>query len=148
MADASVKINGVLHDWESASITGPQGIFVGITELNYKASRKKTRQYGKGSLSRGVTRGQYEASFDMTISVEEHKALVDAAGGSLLEDNPFDLAVAMEPEGKPVRKIAVKDCRVDDIDESNKQGDEEHMIKISGTALMIERDGAPDYQQS
>ncbi|GKT37715.1 hypothetical protein ADUPG1_003653, partial [Aduncisulcus paluster] len=49
-------INGASHDWASVTITGPQGTFVGITEINWKSSQKKKRTYGKGLLPRGAAR--------------------------------------------------------------------------------------------
>lgn len=144
MAD-SVKINGKAHDWESVTITGPQGVFIGITEVSWKSSQKKKRVYGKGITSVGATRGNYEATMNMTLLVSEYQDLVKALANGIYK-TPFDVVVMFEPDGGSKHEIAIKECMVDELDESTKQGDEEATVKLSGTAQMITRDGKPDYE--
>lgn len=145
MANDSITINGVVHDWESASITGPHGTFVGISELNWKSSQKKKRVYGKGAVSVGASRGNYEASVDMTLLAGEYQDLVSALSNGIYK-SVFDVAVVFEPDGAKRHEVVVKGILIDDVDESTKQGDEEVTVKLSGTAQMITRDGVADYQ--
>ncbi|KAF1073451.1 hypothetical protein [Halodesulfovibrio sp. MK-HDV] len=144
MAD-SVTINGKTHDWESVTITGPQGVFIGISEVNWKSSQKKKRVYGKGATSIGATRGNYEATTSMTLLVSEYQDLAKALAKGIYR-TPFDVAVVFEPEGATKHEVVIKQIMVDDLDESAKQGDEEATVKLSGTALMITRDGKADYE--
>jgi len=146
MADnATVTVNGAVHDWESVSITGPHGTFVGISELNWKASQKKKRVYGKGAVSVGAARGNYEASVDMTLLVSEYQDLVGALQNGIFK-SVFDVALAFEPDGAKQHEVVLKGILIDDVDEGAKQGDEEVTFKLSGTAQMIMRDGVADYQ--
>jgi len=142
---ATVTINGQVHDWESVTITGPQGVFTGISEINWKATQKKKRVYGRGAVPVGATRGQYEASMDMTLLATEYDALAGALSGGIFK-TPFTVAVAMETEGLKTRDTVLKSILIDDVDESAKQGDEELTVKLSGSAEMIERNGTPDYE--
>jgi hypothetical protein len=144
MAD-SVNINGKAHDWESVTITGPQGVFIGISELSWKSSQKKKRVFGKGLVSVGATRGNYEATTNMTLLVSEYQDLAKSLANGIYK-TPFDIAVVMEPDGGNKHEIVIKQIMIDELDESGKNGDEEITVKLSGTALMIERDGKPDYK--
>ncbi len=143
---ASVKINGVRHDWESASITGPHGMFIDITEINWKASQKKKRVYGKGNVSIGYTRGNYSATVDLTIGKDEFNQLVDSLGISILKASPFDIVVVTEPNDQPKSETTIRQILVDDIDDSLKNGEDAEMVKLSGSAQMITRNGVEDYE--
>lgn len=143
--NATVTVNGSVHDWESVSVTGPHGTFVGISEVNWKASQKKKRVYGKGAVSVGASRGNYEASVDMTLLVSEYQDLVSALSDGILK-SVFDVAIVFEPDGAKQHEVVLKGILIDDVDEGAKQGDEETTIKLSGTAQMISRDGVADYQ--
>lgn len=145
MADTTVTINGQVYDWESVTITGPQGVFTGISEINWKASQKKKRIYGRGGVPVGATRGQYEATVDMTLLASEYDALAAALASGIFK-TPFSVAVAMEVDGLDTRETAIKNIFIDDVDEGAKQGDEEQTVKLSGSAEMIERGGTPDYE--
>lgn len=143
--NANVTINGAVHDWESVSITGPHGTFVGISEINWKASQKKKRVYGKGAVSVGAARGNYEATVDMTLLVSEYQDLSGALPAGIFK-SVFDMALVFEPDGVKRHEVVIKGILIDDVDEAAKQGDEEVTVKLSGTAQMISRDGVADYQ--
>lgn len=141
----TVTINGQVHDWESVTVTGPQGVFTGISEINWKASQKKKRVYGRGAVPVGATRGQYEGSVDLTLLTTEYDALAGSLSGGIFK-SAFNVAVAMETDGLKTRETVLRSILIDDVDESAKQGDEELTVKLSGTVEMIERNGTPDYQ--
>lgn len=143
---ASVKINGVRHDWESASITGPHGMFIDLTEINYKASQPKKRVYGKGNVSIGYTRGNYSATVDLTIGEDEFNQLVDSLGSSILKAKPFDIVIVTEPDDQPKSERVIQQILINDVDDSLKNGEDAKMVKLAGTAQMITRNGVPDYE--
>lgn len=145
MSDSTVTINGKAHDWESVTVTGPHGAFIGISDINWKSSQKKKRVYGKGAISIGATRGNYEATTSMTLLVSEYQDLAKSLAKGIYK-TPFDVALTFEPEGASKHEVVIKHIMIDELDESAKQGDEEATVKLSGTALMIERDGKPDYE--
>lgn len=144
MSNDTVTINGQVHDWEGTSITGPHGVFTGITELNFKSSLKKTRKFGRGSKSIGQSRGNYEASFDMNLYASEFDLLEDALTSGIFTSK-FNVAIAIEAEGLSSRDIVLRGLTIDDKEDGVKQGEEE-TIKLSGTLDMIERNGKPEYE--
>ncbi len=140
----TVTINGQVHDWESVSITGPHGIFTGISELNFKSSLKKTPKFGRGSKALGKARGNYEASFDMTLFAAEYDLFEEALSKGIFTSK-FNIAIAVETEGLKSRDIVLRGMDIDDKDDGVKQGEEE-TIKLSGTLDMIEKNGKPEYE--
>ena len=70
--------NGNKYDWESITVTLPNGEVVGITEIKYEDGQEITAHYGKGSLPRGYGRGNYEASGSMVLYREEWEKLKNA----------------------------------------------------------------------
>lgn len=146
MSEETVNVNGRSHDWASLTVTGPQGVMVGITEVNWKSSQKKKRTYGKGLLSKGATRANYEASIDLTIDYDEYKDLLESLNNGIY-DSVFDIALVFEPSGGNKREVILKGIMVDSKDESAKDGDGELSVKLSGTAAMVVDDGTPEYKE-
>lgn len=142
----SMNVNGKSHDWASLSVTGPQGILTGISEINWKSSQKKKRTYGSGALPRGATRANYEATIDFTVDVSEYQDLVGALSNGIYS-SVFDLALVFEPDGGTKREVLIKGIMIDSKDESAKDGDAEITVKLTGTAAMLVEDGRPDYEE-
>ena len=147
MADNdTISINGASHDWASVTITGPQGMLVGITEINWKSSQKKKRTYGKGLLPRGAARSNYEAPIDFTVDTSEYQDLVGALDAGIY-DSVFNLTIVSEPEGGTKNETVLKGIMIDSKDQSAKDGDEELNVKLTGTAAMIVENGKPEYEE-
>lgn len=146
MPDSTVTINGRSYDWASLTVTGPQGVMVGYSEINWKSSQKKKRTYGKGLLPRGATRANYEASVDITVDYSEYGDLLSALDSGIF-DSVFDIALVFEIDGEDRREVVLQGIMIDDKDDGAKNGDEELTIKLSGTAQMIFENGAPEYQE-
>ncbi|WP_320175793.1 hypothetical protein [Maridesulfovibrio sp.] len=142
---SEIKINGLNYDWPSVSVTGPNGVFIDITEVNWKSSQKKKRIYGKGSVPTGVARGNYSATVDFTISKDEYRQFVESLGTSPFKAE-FDLAIVFELDGQDRSETLIKQVLIDDVDDSAKQGEDAIVVKLSGTAQMIIKDGVPDYE--
>lgn len=144
--ESTVTVNGRSYDWDSLTITGPQGVMVGISEINWKSSQKKKRTYGKGLLPRGATRGNYEATMDFTIDYSEYTDFTGALPDGLYK-SVFNISLVFEPDGGDKREVVLKNIMIDDKDESAKQGDDEQTVKLSGSAEMININGTPEYEE-
>ena len=53
-----MSANGILYDWESITVTGPQGEIAGISEIKYEDGQAVTARHGRGSIPRGYGRGK------------------------------------------------------------------------------------------
>ncbi len=67
--------NGQRYDWESITVTGPQGEIAEISEIKYEDGQSATARYGRGSVPHGYGRGNYEASGSMVLGREEWEKL-------------------------------------------------------------------------
>ncbi|WP_027178599.1 hypothetical protein [Maridesulfovibrio bastinii] len=143
---STVSVLGRSYDWESLTITGPQGVIVGISEINWKSNQKKKRTYGKGLLPRGATRSNYEATVDFTLDYSEYTDLLSALDSGIF-NSVFNISLVFEPDGGDKREVVLKNIMIDDKDESAKQGDDEQTVKLSGTAEMININGTPEYEE-
>lgn len=147
MADnTNVKVNGRSYDWAALKLTGPQGLMIGYSEINWKSSQKKKRTYGKGIRSRGATRANYEATVDITVDYDEYGDLLGALSSGIY-DSSFDLALVFEPDSGSKREVALKGILIDSKDDGAKNGDDELTIKLSGTVDMIFENGTPEYEE-
>ncbi|WP_321402710.1 hypothetical protein [Maridesulfovibrio sp.] len=145
MADSdNVNINGNSYDWEGVTISGPQGVLTGISELNWSSEKPKKDTYGKGAVRRGQTRGNYSAKFDMVLDPDEYDDLISSLSGGIY-DSQFDFAVIME--GNRQHEIVLKQMTVDSLTDGAKNGDGEITQKLSGKVKMIHRDGKPEYEE-
>jgi len=96
-----MSVNGNLYDWEGVEIQLPNGVAIGITDINYGDERGIEERYGKGSKPRGYGRKNYKASGDMTLDLDEAAALRKALGGSVYKGKPFQIVVSYGNDGLP-----------------------------------------------
>lgn len=107
--------NGNKYDWESITVTLPNGEVVGITEIKYEDGQEITAHYGKGSLPRGYGRGNYEASGSMVLYREEWEKLkneLTSTGGGIYDHTPFTIVVSYANDDMPTVTDTLKDCRI------------------------------------
>ncbi len=140
-----VTVNGVLYDWECLTVVGPQGTFIGITEISWKSKQEKENRYGKGGAPRGVGRKNYEPEGSITLDPDEFDRLSSALGGSVYRKS-FVLEINLAPLDAPSSAITLKGVMVNDIDQSAKQGESKIEIKCSLRVGMILRDGVAEYE--
>ncbi len=148
MADSTVTINGVLYDWESVSIQGPHGTFVGIEELSWESEQKKERRYGKGGLSRGVGRKNFEAKATLKLDLDEYERFASSLDNGVYK-TAFEISISIEPPENEAITRTLKDCWIDSIKEDAKQGESNvGQVSLEMTVGMIERNGTPDYEDA
>lgn len=143
--DAKITVNGILYDWECVTVVGPQGTFIGITEITWKSKQEKENRYGKGGAPRGVGRKNYEPEGSITLDPDEFDRLRLALGGSVYRKS-FVLEVNMAPPDAAASAVTLTGVMVNDIDQSAKQGESKIEIKCSLRVGMIRRDGVAEYE--
>lgn len=146
MSTEKIAVNGVLHDWESVTVVGPQGTFIGITEIAWKSKQEKENRYGKGGVPRGVGRKNYEPDASMTLDPDEYDRLVAALGGAPYRKS-FIMEIHMEPPDATSSSVTLQGVMINDLDQSGKQGESKVEIKVSMRVAMILRDGTPEYEE-
>jgi hypothetical protein len=128
-----MSVNGKVYDWESIEVQLPNGLAIGITDINYNDERPKTPRYGKGSVQRGTGRGNYKASFSLTLDRDEYEALRKALGGSVYEGEPFNIVVSYANDGSETISDTLPDCEITKQDTSGSQGDDNvGQVKLDG----------------
>ena len=139
-----INVNGVLHDWESLTVVGPQGTFLGITSISWKSSQEKANRYGKGGVPRGVGRKNYEPSASMTLDKDEFERLCAALGGNYNRAR-FIILVYMDPLDASPSATMLEDVMINSVDESAEQGSEKIEVKLDLRVGMIKRNGQAEY---
>ena len=138
-------INGNLYDWESVEIQLPNGIAIGVTNIDYDDERPVEERYGKGSVPRGYGRKNYKASAKMELDLDEAARLQAALGGSVYDSAPFPIIVSYATEGQPIIIDILPACKITKTSTSAKQGDDnvgqrKYDLKVLDP---IEWDGTP-----
>lgn len=119
-----MPINGNYYDWESLEVQLPNGVAVGITEINYNDERGIEARYGKGAIPRGYGRKNYKAAGDMTLDKDEADRLRSALGGTVYNKEPFTVVCAYANDDQPTITDTLPDVMVIKTDTSAKQDDE------------------------
>jgi hypothetical protein len=106
----------------------PNGIAIGITNIDYDDERPIEERYGKGSLPRGYGRKNYKASAKMEIDIDAAEmlaiALAASGGGGIYNAMPFPIVVAYAPEGQPIITDVLPLCKIFKTSTGAKQGDD------------------------
>lgn len=150
---AETTINGQLYDWESVEIRLPNGVAVGITEINYSDERGVEPRYGKGGTPRGRGHKNYKPSCDLTLDLDEAERLRSELGGYYAK-TPFNIVVSYGNNDQATVTDTIKDCVITKVDTSAKQDEDNvgakkleiqpQMIAWNGSdAYSAGRDGSP-----
>jgi hypothetical protein len=117
-------INGNLYDWESIEIQMPNGVAIGITNIDYDDERPIEERYGKGSIPRGYGRKNYKASAKMELDLDEAQRLLASLGGSYYDSTPFPIVVSYAADGQPTITDVLPACKITKTSSGGKQGDD------------------------
>lgn len=121
-------INGQMYDWESVEILLPNGVAIGITNIDYDDERPVEERYGKGSLPRGYGRKNYKASAKMELDLDEAErlsvALASLGGGGIYNAPPFEIVVSYGKDGMPTVVDVLPSCKIVKTSSGAKQGDD------------------------
>lgn len=143
MAD-KVMVNGILHDWESLTIVGPHGAFLGITEISWKSKQEKKLRYGKGGVPRGRGRANYEPEASITIDTDEYTRLSAALGGDIYRKK-FPIVITSTPPDALPDVTELKGVMINSVEDGAKQGDDTIPKKLELSVMMIARNGINEY---
>jgi hypothetical protein len=116
-------INGRYYDWESVTIIGPSGEYIGISDINYSDEKGAEPRYGKGSTPYGYGNKNYKASGNMTLAIDEAERLRKSLGGSFY-NGTFNTVVNYEVPGKDIVTDTLRDCKITKVDTSAQQDDD------------------------
>ena len=117
-------VNGLLYDWESVEIQLPNGIAIGITNIDYDDERPIEERYGKGSVPTGYGRKNYKASAKMELDLDEAERLATALGVEIYKAAPFPIVVSYGGDGMPTVTDVLPSCKITKISSGAKQGDD------------------------
>lgn len=117
-------INGRVYDWECHEAQLPNGIAVGIQNIDYSDERPVTPRHGKGSIARGAGRGNYKASGSIELDLDEADRLIKAMGGSVYSGPPFPIVSSFADAGLPTITDVLPLCRITKVSSGAKQGDD------------------------
>jgi hypothetical protein len=130
-------INGRVYDWETVEIQLPNGIAVGVQNIDYSDERPVTERYGKGSIPRGAGRGNYKASASIELDLDEANRLQLAIGGSIYGGIPFPIVVSYADAGLPTITDVLPLCRITKSSSGAKQGDDNVGIRKYDLTLLL-----------
>ena len=149
-------INGHRMDFSSISFQPNGSRIIGIKSINYKHSLKPGMVRGTSAQVAGMTRGEYDASWDMEIYREDWLDFVTALAqlggftsglglsgqGPGYMEVPFPCSVAYaETPWAPVQMDMLIGCRITDDDVSNSSGSDGLTLKIQGVCIQQTRAG-------
>jgi len=118
-----MSVNGNLYDWESIEVQLPNGVAIGITNIDYDDERPIEERYGKGSKPRGFGRKNYKASGKMELDLDEAERLRVALGGSVY-GGEFPIVVSYATTGLPTITDTLPQCKITKTGTGGKQGDD------------------------
>lgn len=120
-----MSVNGRNYDWEDLLVRLPHGESVALTEISYKDGQDIEPRYGRGAVSRGYGRKNYEASGSMTLDREEFDRLVKEItpmGGGIYDHKPFVTVVSYANTDMGTVVDTLAGCKITSIDTSGSQG--------------------------
>ena len=140
-------INGRLYDWEDVNVVLPSGEAIGISEINYNDELPLKKRYGKGATPRGYGRGNYDASGNLSLDLDEAERLRKSLGGSFYKGGAFNIVVNYANENQGIVTDTLRDCKFVKTDTSNKQGEDNAGARKLDFEIMspIELGGEPAY---
>lgn len=117
-------INGNLYDWESIEIILPNGVAIGVTNIDYEDEQPIEERYGRGSVSRGYGRKNYKATAKIEMDIDEAQRLQLAIGGSYYAGIAFPIVISYAPNLSPTITDVLPLCKIVKCAAGGKQGDD------------------------
>ncbi len=122
---------GKLQGWNNVTFNLLGRDVVGITEINYSDTTKKTNVMGAGNMPVGRAEENYEAKASITLLKEELDAIKNALpkGKRLQDIEPFDPVVVYE-RGGIIQKDVIRNAEFLGTEMAIKQGDGSIAVKL------------------
>lgn len=123
---------GKLKGWNNVTFNLLGRDVVGITEISYSDSTKKSNIMGAGGFPVGRTEENYEAKASITLLVEEVDGMRSSLPkGTRLQDiEPFDIPVIYETPSGLIVKDVIRNAEFLGTEMEIKQGDGSIAIKF------------------
>lgn len=118
-------------------------ISIHINKIEYKTTQEKQNGYGRGSSPTRRTRGKKESTVSLSIAMIEVVAMERAvharhgAGASLLDVEPFDIAISYD-NGEQLVADIIKDVEFTSIGRGASQGDMDIIQEFECICSVIE----------
>lgn len=134
-----VPINGQNYDFSHAEIL-LNGSRIPVKSINYRDSLEPGEVRGNHSQPLGRTRGQYEASGDVTLHRAERDYFLQLLGPGYME-RTFDVVVMYANGTNPVSTDRLLHCRITGLDEGGSAGPDALETQFTLSLMLIERNG-------
>ncbi len=118
-----MSINGNGYDWESIEIRMAHGVVIDVEDISYSDEAPIEEHYGKGRAPIGYGRGNYKASGNLTLGMDEFEKLKSNMGGSVYKGKPGQIVVGYANDDMPTVTDTLPDIKFTKTDTSAKQGD-------------------------
>lgn len=132
-------INGKKYGWEDITVTFPQGVMVGISEIEYSDKKETEAIYGKGSNPVGYGEGNYSAEGKAKMTKEEFEnfkvSLMATSGKALYRHTPFPIIVSYANDDQPTVTDTLPACKITSMSNAPKQGDKTVDVEIQFVVL-------------
>lgn len=127
-------INGKQYGWEDISVNFPNGVLVGITEIEYSDKKDIEALYGKGSNPTGYGEGNYSSEGKAKLSRSEFENLTSAltaeGAKSVYRHKPFPIIVSYANDDMPTVTDVLRSCKITSLSNGPKQGDKSVDVEI------------------
>lgn len=127
-------INGRNYDWESVTITLPQGTLVGVKKIDYSDEKEFKPVYGKGATPVSFGSGNYKGEGKLTLLREEFERLVTYCRNQGLKEfyglPPFQVTVSYANETRPLVTDVLQACKFTKTGSSAEQGKEDVEVEL------------------
>ena len=141
----TIKINGVVHSWQTIESTIAGFSFENLQELNYKSSLDPGIRRNRAGKVSGWTHGDEDHEGDLTLPKEDSAELIQGLGdGFGLQF--FTISVSYSDGVGPVITDTLVGVRLVDVDAQNAQGNEQTVVK-HGLKITDIYWGTPDGNQ-
>lgn len=102
---------------------------IGIQSVDYKMSLKPGAVTGASARKNGRTLGKYEPSASMTMYKLDADAFIAELGDGFGEVE-FNIIMNFAEDGMPISTVEIIGCRIAEMSEDNKEGEEATMTKF------------------
>lgn len=145
MADNPV-INGHKYGWASIEANVNSTIAREFTEITYSTKGDPGKARGAGMRVLGRTRGEADHEGSISMLKKEANAFIARLGkGFMLKSFPITVSYDETGDGGVVTD-KLTGCRITDVEDSPKQGNEPLQVKFSLHIMRIEYNGVNPFE--
>lgn len=117
------QVNKNAYSFCSIELVINGATIVGVQSVNYKMSLKPGIVRGASARKNGRTLGTYEPTASMTLYKQDADDLLFSLGDGF-GMKVFDIVIHFAEEGQPISTVNIVGCRITEVGEDNKEGEE------------------------